>query len=71
MKKLILFDFDGVLFNSKKHGDVVERSNEKFLIKRKFNQYKKYIGLPFKKILTKLDIHHNQSSIENYYQKNR
>ena len=65
MKKLILFDFDGVLFNSKKNMEMSWKEvMKKFLIKRKFNQYKKYIGLPFKKILTKLDIHHNQSSIE-------
>lgn len=70
MKKLILFDFDGVLFNSKKNMEMSWKEvMKKFLIKRKFNQYKKYIGLPFKKILTKLDIHHNQSSIENFYQK--
>tara|TARA_Y100000031_G_C8149673_1_gene351722 strand:- start:335 stop:952 length:618 start_codon:yes stop_codon:yes gene_type:complete len=70
MKKLILFDLDGVLFNSIKNMELSwNEVMKKFLIKKEFNQYKKHIGLPFKKILLKLNIKHNQSSIENYYQK--
>ena len=70
MKKLILFDFDGVLFNSKKNMKLSwQEVMKKFFIKKKFNQYEKHIGLPFKKILSKLNIKYNRSSIEDFYQK--
>ena len=56
MKKLILFDVDGVLFNSKKN---MENSwnqvMKKYSINKNFNEYKKFIGLPFNVILQKLD----------------
>ncbi len=70
MKKLILFDFDGVLFNSKKNMELSwQEVMKKFLIKQKFYKYEKYIGLPFKKILSKLNIKNNRSNIEDFYQK--
>lgn len=69
MKKLILFDFDGVLFNSKDNMKLSWQDvMKKFSIKKNFFHYKKYIGLPFKTILTKLHIRINSSKIEDYYQ---
>ena len=68
MKKLILFDFDGVLFNSKKiwkfHGKLLK----KYSLKKNFFQYSLHLGLPFRKILKKLRIK-NHKKIEDFYQK--
>ena len=48
MKKLILFDFDGVLFDSKKNMEISwQRVMQKFQIKKNFSHYEKFIGLPF------------------------
>ena len=50
MKKLILFDLDGVLFNTIKNMELSwNEVMKKFLIKKEFNQYKKYIGYHLKK----------------------
>ena len=71
MKKLILFDFDGVLFNSKKNMEIAwNKVMKKFRIKKNFSHYEKFIGLPFKKILINLKIKSNHQQIENYYQIN-
>mgnify|MGYP000890717476 CR=1 FL=1 len=57
MIKLIIFDFDGVLIDSINNmkfawGKTCKKSN----IKIPFNNYKKFIGLPFIEILKKLKI---------------
>ena len=57
MIKLIIFDFDGVLIDSINNmkfawGKTKKKSN----IKIPFNNYKKFIGLPFIEILKKLKI---------------
>ena len=71
MKKLILFDFDGVLFDSKKNMEISwQRVMQKFQIKKNFSHYEKFIGLPFKKILYNLEIKSKYQEIENYYQSN-
>ena len=71
MKKLILLDFDGVLFNSKKNMEIAwNKVMKKFKIKKNFSHYEKFIGLPFKKILINLKIKSNHQQIENYYQIN-
>ena len=71
MKKLILFDFDGVLFDSEKNMQLSWNAvMKKFFIKKNFAYYKKFIGLPFKKILLNLDIKSRHKEIEEYYQKN-
>jgi len=42
---------------------------KKFKIKKKFNQYFKFIGMPFDKILKNLSINKEVSKIHNIYQK--
>jgi HAD superfamily hydrolase (TIGR01509 family) len=66
----ILFDVDGVLFNTKRNmmaswNDV----NKKFNLQIKFEHYFSKIGIPFQKILQKLKIKKNNASIEKYYKK--
>ena len=66
----ILFDLDGVLFDTKKN---MERSwndvNKHFNLKIKFKDYFSKIGIPFQKILKKLRVKKNQIKIEKFYQK--
>jgi HAD superfamily hydrolase (TIGR01549 family) len=69
-KKTILFDMDGVLFNTKNNmchawNDV----NNKFKLKVNFKYYFKEIGIPFDKILKKLNIIGNNKEIELFYRK--
>jgi len=69
-KKLIIFDLDGVLFDSKKNmNNSWKKVKEKFKIKKSFVAYFQYIGLPFKKILFKLHIKNNLKEIEMTYKK--
>ena len=67
-KKLIIFDLDGVLINSKKN---MENSwnfiKKEHNLKHSFNEYYKFIGLPFQEILKKLSIKKNRFDIENSY----
>ena len=72
-KKLIIFDFDGVLINSEKNMELTWNKTiknfEKYDIA--FNKYKKNIGLPFKKILKNLLINKKDINlITDYYKKN-
>ena len=54
MKKLIIFDLDGVLFDSKKYMEISWKNVMKtYKIKKKFIQYFKFVGLPFETILKK------------------
>ena len=66
----ILFDLDGVLFDTKKN---MEKSwndvNKNFNLKIKFEDYFSKIGVPFQKILKKLKIKKKKIRIEKYYQK--
>lgn len=68
LKKHFIFDLDGVLFNSienmKYSWNEVKKKNN---LKIPFSEYKKYIGLPFKKILVKLKIKDHQNKIHNDY----
>lgn len=72
MKKLILFDFDGVLFNSKKNMELSWLEvKKKFSLTANFSEYFKFIGMPFKKILSKLKIKASSyDKIEKFYQLN-
>ena len=57
MKKIIIFDFDGVLIDSIKNMNYAwNKSCKEHNIKVNFSLYKKYIGLPFNEILKKLKI---------------
>jgi phosphoglycolate phosphatase len=70
MKKLILFDLDGVLFNTKKN---MERAwndvKKEFGINIDFKFYFKLIGIPFNQILKKLHVDKNKKKIELFYKK--
>jgi HAD superfamily hydrolase (TIGR01549 family) len=70
MKKLILFDLDGVIFNTKIN---MERSwndvKEEFGININFKYYFNKIGIPFNQILKKLCIERNKKKIELFYKK--
>ena len=66
--KNIIFDLDGVLINSRSNMNLSwTNTAKKFDLKINFKQYEKYIGLPFKKILTKLGIKKNFLGIEKTY----
>ena len=64
-KKLVIFDLDGVLIDSKKNMDFawkhVKMKNEVHI---SFKKYFKYIGLPFKEILLKLKINPKKNNYE-------
>lgn len=65
----VFFDFDGVLIDSKPAMEVAWKSvQEEFSIKNSFSEYKKYIGLPFKNILMKLNINEElMHHVSNHY----
>ena len=72
-KKLIIFDFDGVLINSEKNmqltWDKTIKNFKEYDIN--FREYKDNIGLPFNKILENLSIKKKDfKKITNYYKKN-
>jgi len=67
-KKLIIFDLDGVLIDSKENMKISWNSlNNKFKLGIKFTKYLSYIGIPFEKILKKLGIKKNFQTYKNYY----
>ncbi len=67
-EKLIIFDLDGVLLNSLSNMKYA-LANTSNHIKQKisFEQYKKCIGLPFEKILKKLNIQGDYNEIKSLY----
>ena len=70
MKKnfLIIFDLDGVLVNSIKNMNHSLNQTSNFLkIKLNFNEYKKYLGLPFEKIMKKIGVNKNVAEIKKKY----
>ena len=68
-KKIIIFDVDGVLVDTKLNMKKSWRSvQKKFLLKKiKFNSYFDKIGLPFEEILKKLQIKSNHKEIKKCY----
>lgn len=69
-KYLLIFDLDGVLINSKLNMKFAwNETKKKHDIKKNFNSYFKYIGIPFDKILEKLKIKKNKNLISKTYQK--
>lgn len=71
MKKVLIFDLDGVLIDSEKSMLLSwNRVKSEFNLKQSFNLYKKYIGLEFQELLRNLKIYKNQKKIEFSYRKN-
>ena len=68
MKKLIIFDLDGVIFNSKENMRVAwEQVNYKLKLNIKFEDYFRNIGMPFEEILKKLGIKKNIPLVKKIY----
>ena len=56
-KKNIIFDLDGVIIDSLSNMKISwEKTSKKYNLNIPFKEYRKYIGLPFREILKKLDI---------------
>lgn len=67
-KKLILFDLDGVLLNSRRNMELSwEAVCERHNVNVEFEDYFSNIGRPFKEILSILNIDENQNDIEKTY----
>ena len=72
-KKLIVFDFDGVLINSEINMKFTWKKTMKNFTQYSidFKEYKKYVGLPFFEILNKLLIKKEDfKKIRDQYQRN-
>ncbi len=68
MLKLIIFDLDGVIFDTEKNMIHSWREvKKKYKLKKNFKDYKKNVGLPFFKILKNLGINKNQKKIRESY----
>ena len=68
--KLIIFDLDGVLINSKTNMKIAwNHVKKKFNIKKNFYEYFQFVGYPFFEILTKLSITKNHQKIEQEFNK--
>ena len=68
--KLIVFDLDGVLLNSRENMKISwECVKKEFKIKNSFEEYFSHIGRPFKDILDNLKIKENQNLIRDLYYK--
>ena len=74
-RKLIIFDLDGVLINSLPNMKYsMQKTNKELKIKIDFNEYKKYLGLPFEKIMKKIGVKKNVLQIKktyNYFSKKK
>ena len=67
-RKLIIFDLDGVLINSLPNMKYsMQKTNKELKIKIDFNEYKKYLGLPFEKIMKKIGVKKNVLQIKKTY----
>ena len=66
-KKLLIFDLDGVLFDSRKNMELAWNStSKKFDLDVPFSLYFKKIGMPFSEILKSLDIKPKKKIIYNF-----
>ena len=67
-KKLIIFDLDGVLINSIQNmNHSLNQVSNSLKIKLNFNEYKKYLGLPFEKVMEKIGVNKNVAEIKKKY----
>ena len=67
-KKLILFDLDGVIINSKKNMEWSWKEvQKKYSIKKSFDQYFLHVGKPFHEIMNALSIDDASHKIEKLY----
>lgn len=67
-KKIVIFDLDGVLINSLPNMQyALKRTSLKLNLKLKFKDYKKFIGLPFEKILLNMGVKNNHDLIKFFY----
>tara|TARA_B100000965_G_scaffold164206_2_gene136723 strand:+ start:20690 stop:21310 length:621 start_codon:yes stop_codon:yes gene_type:complete len=67
-KKLIIFDLDGVLIDSKNTMKVaLQLTSKEIGIKLLFSEYEKYLGLPFEEIMKKMGIKKNVNKIKKIY----
>jgi len=68
-KKLILFDLDGVLIDSKENMKLSWNFvKKKYALEVNFEEYFKLIGKPFQNILSELGINNNKKKIEMDFQ---
>ena len=67
-KKLIIFDLDGVLIDSVSNMELALKKTSLALnVDLRFNLYKKFLGLPFEKIMKKMGINKNIPKIKKTY----
>ena len=67
-KKLIIFDLDGVLIDSLSNmKKALKKTSSVMKIKLDFMEYKKYLGLPFEKIMNNMGIKNNIQDIKSNY----
>ncbi len=67
--KIIIFDLDGVLINSLPNmRKALNLTSKKINVKLSFKEYKKFLGLPFEKILENMKIKKNYNEIKKYYE---
>ena len=67
-KKLIIFDLDGVLIDSLSNMRMsLKKTSIELKIKLNFELYRKYLGLPFEKIMKKMGIKNDVDIIKNKY----
>tara|TARA_B100001093_G_C26634010_1_gene930173 strand:- start:46 stop:669 length:624 start_codon:yes stop_codon:yes gene_type:complete len=68
--RLLIFDLDGVIFNSKKNMQSAwTETSKKFNLRISFSSYFKKIGMPFSKILTSLGVQPFDKIFEYYNKK--
>ena len=53
MKRLVIFDLDGVIIDSREYESFLERCKKKSQYKDKFKKYFEKIGMPFENICKK------------------
>ena len=67
--KLLIFDLDGVLINSKPNmRKSLKMTSKKLNLSLSFQEYEKHIGLPFKKILINMKIKKDFDKIKKNYE---